>query len=139
MKPHTENWLGLSAYDLEVAKDLLKSERYVYAVFMCHLSTEKLLKAAVVEFTEQDPPPKIHILRRLSEIASLTLTDEQTRFLVELTLQQQRTRYPEDIVELGKVYTREYAERLLQQTEEFRAWLEPKIKSAPPSANTSGR
>ena len=139
MKPHTENWLGLSVYDLEVAKDLLKSERYVYAVFMCHLSTEKLLKAAVVEFTEHDPPPKIHGLKRLVEIAGLAVTEEQMKLLVELTDQQQRTRYPEDIVALGKVYTGEYAERLLKQTEEFRAWLEPKIKSAPPSANTSGR
>ena len=137
MKPHTDHWLGLSAYDFEVVKDLLKSERYVYAVFITHLATEKLLKAAVVEFTDQDPPPKIHGLKRLAEIAELTVTEEQTEFLVELTLQQQRTRYPEDIVSLGKVYTHEYAQRLLKQAEEFRAWLEPQVKSAPPSENTS--
>ena len=30
MKPHASNWLDLSAYDLDVAKDMLKSQRYVY-------------------------------------------------------------------------------------------------------------
>ena len=129
MKPHTSDWLGLSAYDLDVARDMLKAGRYVYTVFMCHLSTEKLLKAAVVEFAWQDPPPKIHGLKRLAEIAGLNLAEEQLRFLVELTDQQQRTRYPEDIEALGRVYTRAYAERTLKQTEEFHQWLEPKVKS----------
>ncbi|HKZ85756.1 MAG TPA: HEPN domain-containing protein [Anaerolineae bacterium] len=137
MKPHASDWLDLSAYDLDVAKDMLKSQRYVYTVFMCHLSTEKLLKAAIVEFTEYDPPPKIHILKRLAEIAGLTPTDEQLRFLVELTDQQQRSRYPEDIAALGRIYTRAYANRILKQTKDFRRWLEPKIKSGPPSGNLS--
>lgn len=138
MKPHTSDWLDLSAYDLDVAKDMLKSQRYIYAVFMCHLSTEKLLKAAVVEFTEHNPPPRIHILKRLAEIAGLSVTDDQREFLVELTLQQQRTRYPSDIAALGKAYTRGYAQRILRQTKEFRKWLEPKIKSGPLSENMSG-
>ncbi|MBI3760712.1 MAG: HEPN domain-containing protein [Chloroflexi bacterium] len=106
----------------------MKSGRYIYAVFMCHLSTEKMLKAAVVEFGGDDPPPKIHGLKRLAEIAGLTPTDEQLEFLVELTDQQQRTRYPEDITALSQVYTQAYAERLLKQTEEFQQWLEPKIR-----------
>jgi len=132
MKPHTSNWLDLSAYDLEVVKDLLKSGRYVYAVFMAHLSTEKLLKAAVVEFAGEDPPPKIHGLKRLAEIAGLTITEEQLKFLIELSDQQQRTRYPDDIRALGRVYTQAYAVRILKQTEEFHKWLEPKIKSGQP-------
>lgn len=121
--------MDLSAYDLDVAKDLLKCGRYIYAVFMCHLSIEKMLKAAVVEFAGEDPPPRIHSLKRLAEVAGLTPTDEQLEFLVELTLQQQRTRYPEDIAALGQIYTRAYAERTVNQTEEFQKWLEPKIKS----------
>lgn len=137
MKPHTADWLELSAYDQDVAKDMLKSKRYVYTVFMCHLSAEKLLKAAVVEFTEHDPPPRIHILKRLAEIAGLSLTDAQLAFLVELTDQQQRARYPEDIRALGRLYTPTYARRLLKLTEEFRQWLEPIIKFGPRSENLS--
>jgi HEPN domain-containing protein len=132
VQPHTANWLDLSAYDLDVARDLLKSERYVYAVFICHLSTEKLLKAAIVEFAGEDPPPRTHSLKRLAEVAGLRPSDEQLEFLVELTDQQQRTRYPEDIEALGQIYTRAYAERMLRQTEEFRKWCEPKIKSGQP-------
>ena len=130
MKPHTANWLELSAYDLDVARDLINSRRYVYAVFMCHLATEKLLKAAVVEFVGDDPPPRIHALKRLAEVARLELSDEQLTFLVELTLQQQGARYPADLRALAQVYTATYAAGTLRRSEEFRAWLEPQIKSA---------
>jgi HEPN domain-containing protein len=132
VKPHATNWLDLSAYDLEVARDLLQSERHVYAVFMCHLSTEKLLKAAVVELAGEDPPPRIHILKRLAEIAGLALSEEQLKFLVELTDQQQRARYPDDLAALGRIYTKTYAARMLLQTEEFQRWLGPKIRSGQP-------
>jgi HEPN domain-containing protein len=118
MKRGAENWLGTSDYDFDTAKDMLKSGRYVYVVFMCHLSAEKLLKGAVVEFTEIDVPPRIHDLKRLAEIANLELTDEQSSFLNRLTDQQQKTRYPEDIAELGKGYTREYAQGILRGTED---------------------
>ncbi len=98
---------------------------------------EKLLKAAVVEFAGEDPPPRIHSLKRLAEVAGLKVTDEQLEFLVELTLQQQGARYPADIRALGQNYTEAYAKRVLQTTEEFRTWLEPKIRSEQPSQNTS--
>ena len=77
-------------------------------------------------------------MKRLAEIAGLSVTDDQSEFLVELTLQQQRTRYPSDIAALGKTYTRGYAQRILRQTKEFRKWLEPKIKSGLLSENMSG-
>jgi len=130
MKAGTEHWLGTSEYDFDTAKDMLMSGRYVYVVFMCHLSTEKLLKGAVVEFTEIEVPPRIHDLKRLAEIANLEVTDAQNTFLNRLTDQQQKTRYPEDIVEFGKHYTKEYAQEVLKKVEEFRKWLLPKIRSA---------
>ena len=57
-------------------------------------------------------------------------TAAQNTFLNRLTDQQQKTRYPEDIVEFGKHYTKEYAQEVLKKVEEFRKWLLPKIRSA---------
>lgn len=128
MKPGTRHWLATSDYDFDTAKDMLTSGRYVYVVFMCHLSSEKLLKGAVVEFTEIDMPPRIHDLNRLAEVATLKLTDEQNIFLKSLSIEQQKTRYPEDIKALGKSYTQSYAQEILKQTREFRTWLRQQFK-----------
>ncbi|MEK7278671.1 MAG: HEPN domain-containing protein [Chloroflexota bacterium] len=130
MKKGTEHWLALSDYDFDTAKDMLKSGRYVYVVFMCHLSTEKLIKGGMVEFTDIAVPPKIHLLNDLADLAKLSLTDEQRVFLKKLTIEQQKTRYPEDIRTFGKDYTKEYAQSILKQTKDFCEWLLPLIKSA---------
>ena len=129
MKKGTEYWLETSEYDWDTAHDMMKSGRYVYVVFMCHLSTEKLIKGAIVEFTDIAIPDKIHDLKRLSETAKLELTETQLAFLTNLTDHQAKTRYPADIKKWGKTYTKEYAQKILDQTKEFREWLLPKIKS----------
>jgi HEPN domain-containing protein len=74
-------------------------------------------------------PPRSHDLIELAKLGMLDLTEEQSVFLKKLTLEQQKTRYPEDIKRLSKTYSSEYAQQILQQTEEFRTWLLAKIKS----------
>jgi HEPN domain-containing protein len=39
-----KNWLASSRYDIKTAEAIYKSKRYVYVIFMCHLSIEKALK-----------------------------------------------------------------------------------------------
>jgi len=45
-------WLEGAKYDLGIANAMLKSKKYPYALFMGHLSLEKLLKAFVVKHTK---------------------------------------------------------------------------------------
>jgi len=45
-------WLEGARYDLSAANAMFKSKKYPYALFMGHLSLEKLLKALVVKFTK---------------------------------------------------------------------------------------
>jgi HEPN domain-containing protein len=47
------NWIESSDYDIETAAHMFKTKRYVYVLFMCHLATEKLLKALVKAFTRE--------------------------------------------------------------------------------------
>jgi HEPN domain-containing protein len=63
-------WLDASRYDLTTAKALLKSRRYVYVLFMCQQSLEKLLKALVTARTKEFPP-RVHNLARLAELTNL--------------------------------------------------------------------
>ena len=73
---------------------MAKGERYVYAVFMCHLAIEKLLKGLVLKVTNLQPP-KIHSLIQLTIKAALNPSDDIGRFLVSLDQASIPTRYPE--------------------------------------------
>ena len=44
MNDRSSEWLRQADYDLETAQYMLAGGRYIYAVFMCHLSAEKALK-----------------------------------------------------------------------------------------------
>lgn len=62
MRSDTKNWMLSSEYDLETARHMFKTGRYIYVIFMCHLAIEKMLKAIVTEETRKIPP-KIHNLK----------------------------------------------------------------------------
>ena len=51
-----KSWIDASRYDLETARALLESRRYLYVLFMCQQSLEKLLKAHVMARTVEFPP-----------------------------------------------------------------------------------
>ena len=55
MRKDTANWIALADYDIETARHMLATGRYLYVVFLCHLALEKLLKAHVAEVTQTFP------------------------------------------------------------------------------------
>ena len=40
-----QEWLKQADYDFETAKAMFDTGRYIYSIFMCHLTIEKVLKA----------------------------------------------------------------------------------------------
>jgi HEPN domain-containing protein len=42
-----EHWIERSQYDLDTAKVMLATGRYLYVAYMCQQSVEKLLKAII--------------------------------------------------------------------------------------------
>ncbi|HNT28701.1 MAG TPA: HEPN domain-containing protein, partial [bacterium] len=40
----TAYWFEIAEYDLETARAMLKTKRYLYVGFMCHQTIEKALK-----------------------------------------------------------------------------------------------
>jgi HEPN domain-containing protein len=95
---------------------LFKSRRYLYVLFMCQQSLEKLLKAYVLART-QEFPPRIHNLVRLGELAALEFTSEQKALLERLSLYYLQSRYPPEIQALAKKVGRSAALGDFQQTE----------------------
>ena len=57
------NWIESSNYDIKTADHMFATKRYVYVLFMCHLATEKLIKA-LYEATTKVMPPKTVISSR---------------------------------------------------------------------------
>lgn len=115
-------------YDLETARHMLKTGRYLYTVFMCHLAVEKTLKARVCETTGRTPP-KTHDLIRLLQLSRLTLPADLLDFLGKLGSASIVTRYPEDFSEIIRVYTEDVAEAYLKKAEEIVQWITGQLRS----------
>jgi len=79
------HWVERAEYDLETAKAMLGTARYLYVAFMCQQAVEKLLKALIAQQDKENLP--IHNLNRLAELAGIKgdLGAQQFDFLAELT------------------------------------------------------
>ena len=119
-KPH-EEWLKQADYDMETADCMFQNGRYFYAVFMCHLSIEKALKA-LYQHRLRQVPPKTHNLVLLLKTAGVVPPEQTGRFLVDLNEAHIATRYPEDLEYLKKMYNESVTRNLLNHGKEVLAW-----------------
>jgi len=115
-KKDVEAWVAASRYDLETARALLKSRRYLYVLFMCQQALEKLLKALVTARTGTFPP-RSHNLLRLRELAGVELSREDQALLERLSLYYLQSRYPPEIQSLAKKVRRPMASLHLTHAE----------------------
>lgn len=127
MKKTTKNWLLSMEYDLKTASSLMKNNKYIYVVFMCHLALEKVFKAILSE-KFKELPPYTHNLNKLLNIGHIALPDEYQSFINKINLQSVPTRYPEDFVKLSKEFNKRIAEDHLRQTKELIKWLKRNIQ-----------
>jgi len=122
----SEEWFKQADYDLETAETLLKTGRYIYAVFMCHLSIEKALKGLYAKKFKQDPT-KTHDLSFLTKRINLELPKLHQDFLEDLNDLSVPTRYPDELENLLRQYRKGRVERVLSQTKELLLWLKGKL------------
>ena len=80
----SEEWIAQAEYDMKTAMALYNSGRYIYAIYICHLSIEKALKGLFASVYEIDPP-KTHnlnyLLNKIREKTTLSLTNLQEEFI----------------------------------------------------------
>jgi len=122
MEKAVVNWIKTSDYDIATAKALFKAKRYVYVIFLCHLSVEKLLKAVVCKLSKKIPP-KTHDLLLLLRLANLTLPRDFQMLIARLNAVSIPTRYPEDVAKLTKQYNSKAGKEYLEETGRFLKWL----------------
>jgi HEPN domain-containing protein len=127
MRPDTQNWIELADYDLETARHMLATGRYLYVVFMCHLALEKMLKAHVAEVT-QSAPAKSHDLIYLVKTSKLDMPQDHIEFVGLINNASIPTRYPEDLQRALGNYPEPVARKYLDRTEEILRWLKQALK-----------
>ena len=127
MNKAVANWIKSSEYDIKTADSMQRSKRFIYVIFMCHLSVEKVLKAIVISKLRQFPP-KTHDLFYLVKLLSLDIPDKHKAILMHLNEASVPTRYPEDISKLVKSYNSSTADRYLKQTKGLLKWLKAHFK-----------
>ena len=123
-------WFKIADYDLETARAMLNSGRYLYVGFMCHQTIEKAYKAIIArDCKEGEIPPKIHDLTKLAVRAKLfsIMTEEHQDFLDELNPLNIEARYPEYKDEIAVGMSKESSIVLLNKTEDLLCWIKKQL------------
>ncbi len=115
-------WLTASKEDFDTAEILFENKKYHHALFFCHLSIEKMLKAIIVKSTKT-APPLIHDLIRLAEKSSLPLTDSLKNELAEITTFNIGARYDDYKLSFRKKAKKRFSQKYLEKTKEILQWL----------------
>jgi len=119
-------WFRQADYDMDTAQAMLDAGRYIYTVFMCHLSIEKALKGIYVAKLKQ-VPPKTHNLGFLLGRVELAATDAQRNFLADLSRASVGTRYPDMLTGLVSQFTKQKSCSVLDEAKGVLEWLKSEL------------
>lgn len=121
-------WVDISDYDLETAKALMESKRYLYVGFMCHQAIEKILKAYYVKSTGSISPFS-HSLTYLANKSGLYdyFDEDQKQFVDQVEPLNIEARYPTNKEELLKSLTFRKCTELLEKTNSLQRWIKKKL------------
>ncbi len=117
-----EHWMDASDEDFNAMVDIYETKRYSWALFIGHLSVEKLLKALYIQVNNEFPP-LIHDLLRLAERCKLALTEEQEKDLDTITRFNIRARYDNYIKAFQLMCTPEYTSEWMGKIKLTRIWI----------------
>jgi HEPN domain-containing protein len=124
-KPAHE-WILQAEYDMETAETMHHSGRYIYAIFMMHLSIEKALKGIYSRTFKENPPKTHHLLYLIEKIQSeipFEIPENIFAPIREIDKVSIPVRYPENLAELFKDYPEATTFQLLNKAKEVLVWL----------------
>jgi HEPN domain-containing protein len=117
-----EYWGSTSDRDFRSMNRMLKSGEYVWALFVGHLTIEKLLKAIYVKQTGKNAP-RIHDLLRLAEQTEVELDEQRKDLFQKISEYNIEARYPDMQDELYRRCNREFATIRIDEIKGMRRWL----------------
>ena len=117
-----EEWYLQSDYDFETAEAMYASGRYIYAIFMCHLSLEKVLKGLFLK-RKNEHPAKSHDLIYFVQKIELEMNPVDFQFLLSLNRLSVPTRYPDDLKKLIRSFTQDRTKGFLDSAKSIQQWI----------------
>ena len=87
-------WINSSNANYESMLRIFSAGEYMWALFIGHLSIEKLLKAYYVKIKDSEVP-RTHDLYKLAVLSEINLSDEQKDDLQYITIFNIESRYEE--------------------------------------------
>jgi len=130
MDDRVKHWLDIADEDLSVAKYLVKGNKFLYTVFMCHQAVEKTLKAVIArDCAEDEIPPKIHHLLKLADYAGLyeKMSKEQQKFIKRLNPMNIEARYPEYKSRVSEGLSENICAEIIGETEAMLCWIKERL------------
>ena len=115
-------WKDSSDKDFETMIHLYESKDFQWALFIGHIVLEKLLKASVVKSSNAHAP-FTHDLLRLSQLAKLDLSPEQSDWFDTITTFNLNTRYDNYKQEFYLRCTPEYSSLWFERIKNLRTWI----------------
>ena len=117
-------WIESSDRDYKSMKKNFETEQYTWALFIGHLTLEKLLKAIYAKVNKDSPyPPKVHNLNILAERCNIKLDERKTKILMTCNSFNISARYEDYKNEFYKRCAKEYTSEQIENIEEVRIWL----------------
>lgn len=113
-------WVKSSDRDYESMKKNFEVEQYTWALFIGHLTLEKLY----AKVNKDSPyPPKIHNLLLLAERCNLKVDEKKAKILTTCNSFNISSRYEDYKNEFYQRCTKEYTSEQIKNIEEIRIWL----------------
>jgi HEPN domain-containing protein len=107
---------------------MFKGKRYTWALFLGHLSLEKLLKALYAKTNLNNPEaPRIHNLVVLAEKCGIILTDDQHAAFRMINTFNIEARYEDYKNSFYKECNKNFAQKQIEIIKEQREWLKKLI------------
>ncbi len=117
-------WTDIADYDMETARAMLATGRWLYAVFMCQQAMEKALKAAFLLLRRGNDPPRTHNLTFLLEqLERNDPPDDVVSLANRLSAYYIEARYPSYKVMLSCLVDDAEAKAVVSGTEEALKWI----------------
>jgi len=121
-----KHWIKTSDEDFATMLSLYKSKRYNWALFMGHITIEKLLKAYFVKKNENHAP-YTHNLYRLAELCELELDEDFSDWLFKITTFNINARYDDYKKEFYYLCTANFAKEWIEKIKKLRQWIKQKL------------
>ena len=120
------HWKITSDEDYQTMINLYNSKTFHWALFMGHISIEKLLKAFYVKINKKHAPP-IHNLYRIAELSNLDISNEYADWLDVITSFNINARYDDFKREFYYKCTKDYTQIWIERIKEIRRWINQRL------------